>query len=241
MALLNRISRCLESASDIPTDVRFLFTREEGATIKEVKAHKMILGIASDIFEKQFFGAVGEPKDEIEIKVEVFDVLVQYIYHKKLDWMNYDRGFLSSLYYLAEKFIIEELREEIIASIPKHEVSEENVLDVAILAEDNLHHQPLSDTLYEAAASFLKQKFDGKLENVCNFCSEIDASEANALVLLKMLAKMKILPNPKCGNCKQTSCLNGQVLTRENFVRGATVVEPTQQIKGTSWLRLILV
>eukprot|EP00092_Neocalanus_flemingeri_P046991 GFUD01053082.1.p1 GENE.GFUD01053082.1~~GFUD01053082.1.p1 ORF type:complete len:277 (-),score=60.75 GFUD01053082.1:11-841(-) len=234
MAFLNRMSRCLESASSIPTDVKFIFRGEEGAIMKEVAAHKTILGIASDVFERQFFGCLGEPKDEIEIKdanAEVFNVLVQYIYHKKLDWMDYDLGFLSSLYYLAEKFIVEELREEIIANIPKHEVTEENVLDVAILAEGSLHHQPLSDTLYEAAASFLKYKFEGKLENVYNFCSEIEASEANGLVLLKMLAKMKILQSPKCENCKQTPCLNGQLLTRENFVPGATVVDDHHKCK----------
>eukprot|EP00092_Neocalanus_flemingeri_P063817 GFUD01077290.1.p1 GENE.GFUD01077290.1~~GFUD01077290.1.p1 ORF type:complete len:278 (-),score=70.22 GFUD01077290.1:20-853(-) len=234
MAFLSRMSRCLESASSIPTDVKFIFRGEEGAIMKEVAAHKIILGIASDVFERQFFGCLGEPKDEIEIKdakVEVFDVMVQYIYHKKLDWMEYDLSFLSSLYYLAEKFIIEELREEIIASIPKHEVSEENVLDMAILAEDNLHHQPLSDALYEAAASFLQHKFDGKLENVYNFCSEIESSQANGLVLLKMLAKMKVLQSPKCENCKQTPCLNGQLLTRENFVPGATVVEYHERSK----------
>eukprot|EP00092_Neocalanus_flemingeri_P029234 GFUD01031737.1.p1 GENE.GFUD01031737.1~~GFUD01031737.1.p1 ORF type:complete len:274 (+),score=69.56 GFUD01031737.1:52-873(+) len=234
MALLNRISRCLESASDIPTDVRFLFTREEGATIKEVKAHKMILGIASDVFERQFFGALGEPKDDIDIidvSAEVFTVMVEYIYNKKLDWMDYNLGFLSSLYYAAEKFNIEELREEIIASIPEHEVSEENLLDVAILAEDNLHHQPLSDTLYEVAASFLKNKFDSKIENVYKFFSETEASEVDGLVLVKMMARMMSLPDPMCENCKKTACLDGQVLTRENFVPGATVLMNGQKSK----------
>merc|ERR1712183_759981 len=105
----------------------------------------------------------------------------------------------------------------IIASIPEHIVSDQNFLDVAILAE----------ALYNSAAVFMKKKFCGKIDNVFNFCSETDASGIHGQVLFKMMGRMKSLPDPtpKCKNCKQElpSCLNDQVLTQENFVPGAKV------------------
>merc|ERR1712096_14724 len=57
------------------------------------------------------------------------------------------------------------------------------------------------------------------------FCSETDASGIRGQVIVKMIGRMKSVPNPKCENCEeeQLSCLNGQVLTRENFVTGAKV------------------
>ena len=64
-------------------------------------------------------------------------------------------SFLASLYYLADKYNIKDLRDEIVAVIPQHEITKENVLDVAILAEDNILHEPLSEALYDAAVCFV--------------------------------------------------------------------------------------
>eukprot|EP00092_Neocalanus_flemingeri_P021139 GFUD01022910.1.p1 GENE.GFUD01022910.1~~GFUD01022910.1.p1 ORF type:complete len:283 (-),score=49.75 GFUD01022910.1:48-896(-) len=229
MAVHERIAMCLEPNSDLPTDVRFLFL-EEGNIVKEVKGHKLILAIASDVFKREFFGYLMEVEaKDIEIKDarhEVFKTMVEFIYNKQLDWKDYDLDFLSCLYYLGEKYHIEKLKKEIIASIPGFKVSMENVLDVAILAEQNSHHEPLSEALYNTATTFLKIKFEGKLENALNFCSENEATETHGLVLFKMMAMMNniVLPKAKCETCQQTSCLNAQILTAQNFVPGAKVV-----------------
>ena len=86
--------------------------------------------------------------------MKVFKAMIEYIYNKKMNWKDYKLTFLAYLSYLAEKYDISELRQEIISSIPEHRVSDENVLDVAILAEANTHHQPLSNTLYDAVKCF---------------------------------------------------------------------------------------
>jgi len=228
MALLRRIFESLDPSSSLTTDVRFLFKRESGI-VKEVKAHKLILGGASDVFEREFFRPMKKDED-IEIKdvsEEVFRAMVDYIYNKKIELIEFDLNFLSSLYYIADLYNIEELRLDIIASIPEHIVSDQNFLDVAILAENNIVYQRLSEALYNSAAVFMKKKFCGKIDNVFNFCSETDASGIHGQVLFKMMGRMKSLPDPtpKCKNCKQEqpSCLNDQVLTQENFVPGAKV------------------
>jgi len=230
MALLHRIFASLDPSSSLTTDVKFLFKGESGS-VKEVqvKAHKLILGAASDVFERELFGPLKKDED-IDIKdvsEEVFRGMIDYIYNKKIELTDYDLDFLSSLYYIADLYNIEELRLDIIASIPEHAVSDQNVLDVAILAENNCHYERLSDALYDSAAVFMKNKFGGNIDNVFNFCSETEteASGIRGHVIVKMMGRMKSLPNttPKCENCKQTSCLIGQVLTRDNFVPGARV------------------
>jgi len=226
MALLRKMFASLDPSSSLTTDVKFLFKGETGI-VKEVKAHKLILGAASDVFEREFFGPMKKDED-IEIKdvsEEVFRAMIDYIYNKKTELTDYDFNFISSLYYIADLYNIEELRLDIIASIPEHVVSDQNFLDVAILAENNNLYPRLSESLYDSAAVFMKKKIGGNLDNVFDFCSETDASGIHGQVIVKMMGRMKNLPNPtaKCGNCEQEqiSCLNGQVLTRENFVPGA--------------------
>jgi len=229
MALMTRLSQCLSPSSTLVTDVRFLFN-EGGGVVKEVTAHRLILALISDVFEREFFGSMKEDKYDIPIKdssQEVFQAMINFIYNKKPDWNNYDLTFLSQLYYLAEKYNIGELRIEIIASIETRQITDENVLDVAILAEENILHQPLSDSLYEVATIFLMKKFDGKLNNAIEFFSGSEASEVHGLVLMKIMARMKntecSIPL-KCKNCKSSPCLDGQGLTFGNFVTGAEVI-----------------
>ena len=85
--------------------------------------------------------------------------MVEFIYNKKPNYKDIDLSVLASLYYLTDKYDILQLRNEIIASIPEHPVTKENVLDVANLAEENILHQQLSAALYDAAAGFVKKAF----------------------------------------------------------------------------------
>ena len=197
--------------------------------VKEVKAHKMILSIASDVFRREFYGSMKESGEGIEIKNvshEVFQTMIEFVYEKQLNWQAYDLIFLSSLYDLGEMYDIEELRKIIITSIKKYKITNDNVLNVAALAEANTLHIPLSDALYNVATVFLRRKFNGKIENVMNFCSTNEATESHALVLFKMLGRMKNMPQiPSCENCKQTPCSNGQVVTFKNNFGGRARVE----------------
>eukprot|EP00092_Neocalanus_flemingeri_P021403 GFUD01023204.1.p1 GENE.GFUD01023204.1~~GFUD01023204.1.p1 ORF type:complete len:274 (+),score=65.02 GFUD01023204.1:51-872(+) len=216
-----KLSRCLDPNSQPPpTDVSFLF-KDDGILVKEIKAHKMILAIASDVFNREFYGSMAE--DEIEIKdasQEVFQKFIEFIYNKPLTWKDYDLSFLSSLYYLAEKYNVEDLKDEIIASIPEHDVTKQNVLDIAILAEDHNHHQPLSEGLYDEVASFVMKEFKGKFHRIVEFFTEPEENEKHALVIFKIFKRLKI---SRCENCKQSPCMNGQSVSLGNFVPGANV------------------
>eukprot|EP00092_Neocalanus_flemingeri_P037484 GFUD01040816.1.p1 GENE.GFUD01040816.1~~GFUD01040816.1.p1 ORF type:complete len:274 (-),score=42.39 GFUD01040816.1:15-836(-) len=226
MALLGKIAKSLDPNSDLPTDVTFFFQGEDNI-VKEVKAHKLILSMASDVFKREFYGTMKE--EDVVIKdasQQVFQAMIEFIYNKRTALGDLELSFLASLYYLAEKYYLEDLKEGILAIIPEHEVNNENVLDVAILAEESILHQPLSAALYFAAPSFLKSAFNGKLEKAVDFCVENESTELHGLVLFKMLATMKNIPDPDlCENCKQTPCLNGKTLTAQNFMPGAKVAK----------------
>ena len=97
------------------------------------------------------------------------------------------------------------------------------MLDVANLAEENILHQPLSEALYDAAASFVK-KAEG-LENMLERMLDIftDENEDHAVVVFKVIKRAKKMKSGNCSNCNQASCLNGQRLLIQNFAPGAKV------------------
>ena len=59
----------------------------------------------------------GECIKIVDASQEVFSVMVEFIYDKKLDWAVYSLSFLTSLYYLAEKYNIKDLMEKILIKI----------------------------------------------------------------------------------------------------------------------------
>jgi len=202
-----------------PTDVRFWFKDEGGAT-KEVKAHRTVLAAVSEVFYRQFYGSL-EVENDIEIKdacQEVFLTMIEYIYNKKLVFKDVSLGFLASLFYLADKYNIEDLRDEIVAYIPEYEITKENVLNVALLAEEHIVHQQLSGALYDAAARFVKKNI-GVVSDLCT-----DGNKEHAVVIFEIIKRGNEVKSDLCGNCQQSPCLNGQQFSGDNFVKGAKIM-----------------
>eukprot|EP00092_Neocalanus_flemingeri_P021867 GFUD01023722.1.p1 GENE.GFUD01023722.1~~GFUD01023722.1.p1 ORF type:complete len:273 (-),score=76.30 GFUD01023722.1:16-834(-) len=222
-----KLRECLESNHIVPTNIKFLFKMENNS-VKEVNAHKMILAVASDVFGKEFYGSLKKDEDESDIvdaSQEVFQVMINFIYNKPTNWEDYTISFLCSLYYLAEKYNIGDLKTDIIISIPGHKITRENVLQIVSLAEENSHHEPLSEAIYDVATAFLKQVFEGKLQKASDFFSEaLVSAEFNAMALAKIMAMLNKIKPLYCQNCYQSPCLDGQGVTRENFVPGATIL-----------------
>eukprot|EP00092_Neocalanus_flemingeri_P037210 GFUD01040514.1.p1 GENE.GFUD01040514.1~~GFUD01040514.1.p1 ORF type:complete len:308 (-),score=59.53 GFUD01040514.1:28-915(-) len=237
------------------TDVVFLFACDSGCQM-EVRAHKQILSLASKVFEKDFYGInwgcirdrkhsqLGTSEEgNVTVQIEetsqeVFQVMVNFIYKKQIDWSTYNVVFLSNLYKLAEKYDIKDLMKRIITSIYEfclkrkthamplsisQQVDKDNLLDVASLALANNHFPELSEALYDVGAIYMKKHFKGRFDSVLDFFSETEISVTNSVVLHKMMSRMNDVRSPKCDNCCQSLCFNGQGLTRVNFVPGARV------------------
>ena len=208
-----------------PSDVIFLFKNEQQEVIGEIKAHKVILAFASDVFKRAFFGNF-ESENAVEIEdssKEVFGLFIAYIYNKQIKWNEINLKVVSSLFYLSDKYNVKTLKDELISSIPGHEIKKNMVLEVATLAQENLHLTDLSNALFFHAASCLKSEFGNNCQRVYEFYTGL--GETHALVVFKLMSLMMSVPNQNCLNCKNliADCLGGLGITPNNFVPGAKV------------------
>ena len=217
--LVRNLSKCLEPNSDgPPADVTFKFKEAK----ESVKAHKLILAISSEVFNREFYGSL-KVEDEIEIvdaNKDVFQAMVDFIYNKAhINWKECAPTFLCSLYYLAEKYNLTDLKQLIVDSIADQKVTKENALDVARIAEDNNHHQPLCEALYEVVAYSLNREFGSRLQSAIDFFNEHGIDENIALVMMKLMVRLRMMYKTNiCENCKQSPCLHGKGLTINNFI-----------------------
>ena len=215
--------KCLDPSYGIPTDIKFLFNADTDGKVEEVKAHKFPLSLASPVFQRQFYGSFMDSEDEIKIvdaSKDVFQAMIDYIYsYKPLDSETYDIYFLSSLYYLAEKYDIEDLRNEILSFIPDYPVTKDNVLEIAALAEDFANLAPLSEAIFCSAANFLGDHFRGSYKGVVKYFKEVDANADVSHLIHKIITRLDL--NNTCENCHSANCLDGEAVTKDNFVPGA--------------------
>jgi len=221
------------SASDIPTDVKFLFKEEDedgNVTVEEIKAHKFILALVSDVFRMGFYGGFPDNGtiDIIDVKRESFEVMLDYIYNKGVDLGTYDLDMLCTLYCLGDKYNINILVEECLDKIRGKNISSKNILDVCLTADHYSVHEKLVDTLYDSAAQSLSKIFDGELTliKVSQFFSEItanasDSPSPSAITLAQIMGKVK--KPTVCNNCKADPCMSGTQVSRENIVPNAEI------------------
>jgi len=220
---LKSISKCLESNSRINTDVEFVFYHDQ----KTVSAHRVILSVASDVFEAQFYGGVQDFTTQVlvtDASHTAFQLMVEYIYNKKHNWDQEKVGLLCEMYYLGEKYHLDDLKRRIMDAVTDHEVSNDNFLEVAKTAEKQAHHPELSSKLYNISAMFLKNKFEGDVNKVVKLFSEIEADPTdatNSFVLHKLMKTLNELKFTCLNN--NLYCLCSKEPSKENFLVGARI------------------
>jgi len=121
--LITSVKQSLSAESGIPTDIKFIFKGEEDGfpIVEEIRAHKLILALASDVFKNGFYGGFADDST-IEIKdvaKELFGAMIDFIYNKETNVTIYDFEKLCTLYYLADKYNINVLKEETLKAIRK--------------------------------------------------------------------------------------------------------------------------
>jgi len=218
------------SASNIPTDVKFLFKEEEEdgrKTVKEVNAHKFILALVSDVFRTGFYGALPD-EGTIDIKdaqKEHFEAMIDYIYNRRVDLSTYDLDTLCALYRLGDKYNINILMEESLEEIRRKKIPVKNILNVGLLAEHEQYslHEQLVETLHDSAAQSLSDKFEecSRVIEIFNKLSVEAPANPSPTTLMKIMGKVK--KPTVCFNCKASPCKNGTKLTPRNFVPNAKV------------------
>jgi len=209
-----------------PSDVTFVFKNELQEVTDEIKAHKVILGFASDVFNAEFFGNF-KSEDIVTVKDcsrEVFELFIAFIYDKELCWDDYGFEIICSLYYLSDKYNVECLKNDLIFSIHERDTSKEGVLDVGMLAEEYVIFPELSNALYSCAAACLKKEFGRDIMKVYEFYTNHPGlSEAHALIIFKMMSMINKIN--VCLNCKMKGlrCYHGHSIASTDVVLGAKV------------------
>ncbi|XP_026757314.1 kelch-like protein 40 [Galleria mellonella] len=96
---------------------------------KDFKAHKLILGISSPVFEAMFYGPLSNNKDVIitDIEPDIFQLVLNYIYTDKVDISSVEQAF--ELLYASRKYLLQSLVEICITFIQEN-ISIDNVIEV---------------------------------------------------------------------------------------------------------------
>jgi len=226
--LVTSLQQSLSPVSGIPTDIKFLFKVENDgvSSFKELRAHKLILALVSDVFKKGFYGDFSED-GSIEITDtthDSFKAMINFIYNVNTDIILYDFDILCSLYNLGEKYNIKALKKETLLAISNKGMPSEEILGVCVLAEQYSVHEELKETLQMATAQSLSTIFEGDLAKAIDFFAQRDIDDStpiSAKSLAQLIARLMKIKPMVCHNCKSSPCLTGVRITKENFVPGA--------------------
>lgn len=96
---------------------------------KNFKAHKLIMGISSPVFEAMFYGPLSSNSDIIitDIQPDTFQLLLNYVYTDQVEISSIEQAF--NLLYSSRKYMLEHLTEICIEYI-KSNTSVDNVIDI---------------------------------------------------------------------------------------------------------------
>jgi len=212
------------------SDVKFTFVDQNSGEKSELLAHKLVLAFGSEVFMAQFYGPFKEERDTIPVEDSSFDafkMLLDLLYNKKVIFENLDFQLLGDLFNLANKFLLDEIKDSIIQEISSRKMVSEKLLEAATVAEDQAHMERFSEALSEVCVKFVKENIQSVFKI---FDSEAPGGD-NSLILHRLMAKGNRIQNV-CENCKHEPCLHDQVLTRDNFVIKAKIRRETTRGTG---------
>eukprot|EP00092_Neocalanus_flemingeri_P088766 GFUD01112199.1.p1 GENE.GFUD01112199.1~~GFUD01112199.1.p1 ORF type:complete len:299 (-),score=61.73 GFUD01112199.1:141-1037(-) len=236
------VSSLAEPSFGIPTDVTFQvmgFRSPELADgpdiermLGEVRGHKLLLGLFSEVFRRSFYGPAKETKDIIPVKqttLGAFEKMFEYIYQKEVQWGPLTVLELYDVVNLAEKYDISGLMEEVTNQIVNVPLTMENLMEVADTAAQFTQFPTVSSPLLLTCAKFLKKNTKTPAELLQFATDQAGKDQADTvlqlLALVKGLPAGKDLPALKCHNCREDKCVNGSVITSsDKFIPGCKMV-----------------
>jgi len=143
---------------------------------------------------------------------EAFQAMIHFIYNKETDLSIYDFDLLCSIYYLADKYNITALEEEIKKAIKSKDIPSGYVLDIGVLAMKHSVHEKLAEALFEAAAQSLARIFKGNLNRAVEYLIDVDADDtldpSRYMSVVKIMARLRVI-NPTVKSPKVYSGLSG--------------------------------
>ena len=203
-----RLALFTGSDSEIPQDVIFKIEDENRgpSTNQEVKAHRMVLAMASPVFMKMFYvsDTLDKIAKEIIVKkttVEAFEVMVNAIYNTVVleeSLKNLSVEEMFAVLDLVVKYQIPELTLAVRKCLASLSVTKDSVLEIASAAMpfSTIFEEEANDLLHKCA-TFLRPKFTD-VGSVFEFAAE---NETEKDIVYKLFSMVDSLPPLKCTNC----------------------------------------
>merc|ERR1712212_589641 len=192
----------------IPCDVTFHFGDDEDFEMidadvvnEDVKAHRMILSLASDKFKKMFYTMPTQNEVKIEnISRSVFSAMISFIYGIPADLQTLDFAALLELLKVGEDYKVAGLIEATQDTIESFSVDEDILFETV---KDLLDIETDSDEMIINCAGLIKSNLkDVEIEE---FIESLNQNEIMSEKIMKAITHLKHSP---CNNCLATPCLN---------------------------------
>jgi len=201
-------------------DVKFVFPGLKGN--REIKANRTILAFGSDVFKTQFFGSIPE-RDSVPIEdssIDTFNIFMDILYNKKVDFSKLSFKVLGDLFYLGEKYHVQDLKDAIVKNVSSRKIEANGIIEAVKVAEEKDHLVEFANSVYELCSAFVLNNHWGILELFNN----VEVEEATSVSLHRMMIKAYTMKKKcVCKNCRHNPCLDGVILTKENFVADAII------------------
>jgi len=203
-------------------DVTFRFKEAGSNGDVEIKAHRVVLALTSEIFKTQFFEAF--PAEETVLvedsTLDTFNTFLDIIYNVGVNLKKLNLRLIGDLFYLAEKYRIGSVKTALLVCVKAKEFKREEVLDVLRIAESYSHLEEFANSLVVCCADFAHASTVSELMSLFD---EVDVEEKTSVLLHKFMSKSSQLKKKRCKNCQHLTCLHDSVLNKENFVKGAFI------------------
>jgi len=213
----------LRETSDL-TDVKFIFSDPGNKGDKVIKANKTILACGSEVFKTQFFGSIPG-SDSVPVQdssIEIFSIFVDVLYNIKVDLKEMSLKLLGKLFYLAEKYHVDGLKDAIIKNVLSRKIEANDLIEANGVAEENAFLLDFATSVNKLCSDFVLNNNLGFLE----LCYKLEVEESTSATLHILMAKaysMRNMMKPICKNCRHHPCLDGKPVTKDNFVEDASL------------------
>ena len=226
----SRPAKFLQPDSEIPSDIIFQIVEDEPKqnVSHEVKAHKMILAMASPVFRKMFY--VSETEDKTAKKIVVkettvaaFQVMINAIYRMESIKDSLKEKTMDDIFAVLNMVVKYEIPElvlatrECLANFPIKEIK--IALEIASATmKYSVIFQEEAQLLLLSCAKFLQPKFSDA-NSVFKFFADNPNHKDVIQELMILMSSIEI----ECTNCLQKPCQTGKTVQKSQFRAGLVV------------------
>ena len=220
----------------IPFDITFqIMDDKELNMMGEIKGHKLLLGLYSPVFKKQFYSDGKDSKDIIPIKQttrESFEKMIDFIYSKEIDWATLTVMELYDVVNLAEMYDMPPLTEVVKSQLEMYPLTMENLMEVANTADEYQQFPDVTSAVLVSCARFLQSSLQLQ-KDIFKFAADQVSRGLGAIAIKLMVLANELTESQAslvCDNCSEVvdDCLDGQEVKTFEKVKSGCKLAPNK-------------